>query len=128
MSGSTLLAPLNPFYLYTDFTIKLFNFQTQYGLSLINSYARAMDSISDFPEASGETIQNKFRGTFDSELKNRLKSPEFCNSLSEFIGSYVEFSSLLYHDRSYKFLQSVMNNLDPMAEPIRDVFNRTPSK
>ena len=30
--------------------------------------------------------------------------------------------------RSYRFLESVMNNLSPMAEPIRDVANRTPSE
>jgi polyhydroxyalkanoate synthase len=128
LSGSTLLTPLNPFCLYADFTIKLFNFQTQYGLSLINSCARAMESISDFHEASGETIQNKFRGTFDSELKNKLKSPEFCNSLSEFMGSYAEFAPLLHHDKSYRFLESAMNNLSSVVEPIRDVTNRTPSE
>ena len=128
MSGSTLLSSLNPYCLYADFTIKLFNFQTQYGLSLFNSCAKAIKSISDIYEESGETLQNKFRGTFDSELKNMLKSPEFCNSLSKFIGSYVEFAPLLHQDRTYRFLESVMNNLDPLAEPIRDVANRTPSE
>jgi hypothetical protein len=87
-----------------------------------------MESISGFEEENGKKIQDKFRYTFDTELKNRLKKLEFCKSLSDFIRSYSELAPLLSHDKSYRYLETVMNNLDLMAEPIRDIVNRTTSE
>ncbi|RPJ28102.1 MAG: hypothetical protein EHM25_10400, partial [Nitrosopumilales archaeon] len=86
MSNSGASAHFNLFSIYHDFTIKSFDFQIQYGLSLFDSWSKAMESISGFEE-NGKNIQDKFRYTFDSELKNRLKRLEFCKSLSDFIRS-----------------------------------------
>ncbi len=128
MSNSGLLEHFNLFSLYLDFTIKSFNFHTQYGLSLFDSGCKAMKSISDFQEENGKKIQDKFRYTFDNELKNRLRKLEFCKSLSDFIRSYSELAPVLSHDKSYRYLETVTNFLDSMLEPIRDVVNRTPSE
>ena len=128
MSNSGPVAHLNLFSIYPDFTIKWFNFQIQYGLSLFDSWSRAMESISGFEEENGKKIQDKFRYTFDSELKNRLRKLEFCKSLSDFIRSYSELAPVLSHDKSYRYFETVMNNLDLMAEPIRDSVNRTTSE
>lgn len=77
LSNSGLLEHFNLFYLYWDFTIKSFNFHTQYGLSLFDSGCKAMKSISDFQKENGKKIQDKFRYTFDNELKNMLKKTNF---------------------------------------------------
>jgi polyhydroxyalkanoate synthase subunit PhaC len=128
LSNSGLLEHFNLYSLYLDFTIKSFNFHTQYGLSLFDSGCKAMKSISDFQKENGKKIQDKYRYTFDNELKNMLKKTEFCKSLSEFIGSYTELAPLLLHDKSYRYLETITNFLDSMLEPIRDVVNRTPSE
>ena len=130
MSDSTFLTHFNPFSPYVDFTIKSFNFQTQYGSSLLHSWFRAIQQsiISDFQEENGKKFQDKFRYTFDSELKNMLKKTEFCKSLSDFMDSYTELVPILNHDKSYRYFESIMNNLDSMVEPFRDIVNRTPSE
>ena len=128
MSDFPLIAYFNAFLPYADFAIKLSNFRAQYGMSLLHSWARASQFISDFQEENGKAIQDKFRHTFDTELKSMLGKKEFCESLSDFMDSYTNLVPLLNHDKSYRYLESVVKNLDSMVEPIRDVVNRTPSE
>ena len=130
LPDSSFLTLFNSFSSYLDFTIKSFNFQTQYGSSLFHSWSRAIQQsiISNFQEENGQKFQDKFRYTFDSELKNMLKKTEFCKSLADFMDSYAEFAPILNHDKSYRYFRSVMNNLDLIVEPIRDIVNRTPSE
>ena len=130
LSDSSFPTFFNSFSSYLDFTIKFFNFQTQYGSSLFHSWSRAIQEsiISNFQEENGKKFQDKFRYTFDSELKNMLKKTEFCKSLADFMDSYAELAPILNHDKSYRYFRSVMNNLDSMVEPFRDIVNRTPSE
>jgi len=118
----------NPFSLYSDFTIKSFNFQMQYGLALFRSWSRAIESASNLQESTGKKIQDEVRSTFDAELKNVLQKTDFSKSLSDVIDSFTEFASTLHHDKLYRYLETMIRNYDRMIEPIRDVINRTPSE
>ena len=111
LSDSSFLTHFNPFSPYVDFTIKSFNFQIQYGSSLLHSWSRAIQqsTISDFQEENGKKFQDKFRYTFDSELKNMLKKTEFCKSLADFMNSYIELAPIFNHDKSYRYFESVMS-------------------
>ena len=51
--------------------------------------SKASEFISDFQEENGKAIQDKFRHTFDTELKSMLGKKEFCESLSDFMDSYT---------------------------------------
>jgi len=84
--------------------------------------------VSDFQGENGKEFQDKFRYIFDSELKNMLKKTEFSKSLADFMNSYTKLTHILNHGESYRSFQSIINNLDSMVEPIRDVLNRTPSE
>ena len=117
------LAPL-----YYDFAINFFNFQMQYSSALFHSWFKAIEYVSNLKEPTGKTILNGIRGTFDAELKDILKKKEFSKSLSQFIDSYTDFVSSLYHDKFYRHFDSLMNDYDNLIEPIRDYVNRTPSE
>jgi polyhydroxyalkanoate synthase len=118
----------DPLSLYTDFTMKSFNFQMQYGLALFHSWSRAIESASNLQELTGKKIQDEIRTTFDAELKNTLQKRDFSKSLSDFIDSFTEFTSTIHHDKLYRYLEAMINNYDHMIEPIRDTLNRTPSE
>jgi polyhydroxyalkanoate synthase len=118
----------DPLSLYTDFTMKSFNFQMQYGLALFHSWSRAIESASNLQESTGKKIQDEIRTTFDAELKNTLQKRDFSKSLSDFIDSFTEFTSIIHHDKLYRYLEAMINNYDHMIEPIRDTLNRTPSE
>ncbi len=118
----------DPLSLYTDFAIKSFNFQMQYGLTLFHSWSRAIESASNLQESTGKKIQDEIRTTFNAELKNALQKRDFSKSLSDFIDSFAEFASTIHHDKLYRYLEAMTNNYDRMIEPIRDTINRTPSE
>jgi polyhydroxyalkanoate synthase len=118
----------DPLSLYTDFTIKSFNFQMQYGLALFHSWSRAIESASNLQESTGKKIQDEIRTTFDAELKDALQKTDFSKSLSYLIDSFTEFASTTHHDKLYHYLEAMIKNYDHMIEPIRDTANRTPSK
>ncbi len=82
----------NPLSFYTDFAIKSFNFQMQYGLTLFHSWSRAIESAFNLQESTGKKIQHEIRTTFDTELKNALQKTDFSKSLSDFIDSFTEFA------------------------------------
>ena len=118
----------DPLSFYTDFAIKSFNFQMQYGLTLFHSWSRAIESASNLQESTGKKIQDEIRTTFHAELKNALQKRDFSKSLSDFIDSFAEFVSTIHHDKLYRYLEAMTNNYDRMIEPIRDTINRTPSE
>ncbi len=118
----------DPLSLYADFTIKLSNFQMQYGMTLFHSWSRAIKSASNLQELTGKKIQDEIRTTFDKELKNALQKKDFSKSLSDFIDSSTEIASTIHHDKLYRYLEAMTNNYDHMIEPIRDTINRTPSE
>ncbi len=118
----------DPLSLYTDFTIKSFNFQMQYGLTLFHSWSRAIESAFNLQESTDKKIQDEIRTTFDAELKNALQKADFSKSLSDYIDSFTEFASTIHHDKLFRYLDAMINNYDHMIEPIRDSINRTPSE
>ena len=130
MSDSVILNHFNPFSIYNNFIIKSFNFQTQYGSSLIYAWSKGIQEsiISNFQEENSKKFLDKFRSIFDSELKNMLKKAEFCKSLADFMDSYAELAYILNLDKSYRYFTSLKSDLDSMVEPIRDTDNRTPSE
>ncbi len=130
MSDSVILNHFNPFSIYNNFIIKSFNFQTQYGSSLIYAWSKGIQEsiISNFQEENSKKFLDKFRSIFDSELKNMLKKTEFCKSLADFMDSYAELAYILNLDKSYRYFTSLKSDLDSMVEPIRDTDNRTPSE
>lgn len=105
-----------------------FDFQTKYGVILFNSWFRAIQSASTLQEPTGKKMQDEIRTTFDAELRNNLKSEEFSKSLSNLVGSFTEFALVGYHDKVYRYLETMMINYDNIIEPIRDTVNRTPSE
>ncbi len=118
----------NPFSMYTNFTIKSFNFQMQYGLALIHSWSMATESASNLKESTGKKIQDEFRITFDTELKNILQKAEFSKTLSDLMDSFTEFAPVVNHDKFYRYLETMIRNYDNIIEPTRDMINRTPSE
>ena len=115
--------------LCSNFTIKFLNLQTQYGLDLLSSWSKAIESVSNLQEdLTGKKIQNVIRATFHDELTDTLKKKEFSKSLSDFISSYTELSSFTNHDKLYRHLGTITGIYDNIIEPIRDHVNRTPSE
>ena len=63
----------NPFSIYSNFTIKSFEFQSRYGLILFNAWLRAIESANNLQESTGKKIQDNIRSTFDAELRGNLE-------------------------------------------------------
>jgi len=118
----------NPLSVYANFAIKLFEFQSKYGLILFNSWSRAIESANNLQESTGKKIQDNIRSTFDADLRRNLEQKEFSKSLSALVGSFAEFALVGHHDKLYRYLETMISNYDNMIEPIRDTINRTPSE
>jgi len=118
----------HPLSIYTNFAIKLFDFQSKYALALFNSWSRAIESTNNLQESRGKKIQDKIRSTFDAKLRSNLKQKDFSKSLSALVGSFTEFTSVGRHDALYKYLETMISHYDNMIEPIRDTINRTLSE
>ncbi|NQV40336.1 MAG: alpha/beta fold hydrolase [Nitrosopumilus sp.] len=97
-------------------------------MALFNSWTKAKNSVSNLEEPTGKKIQDEIRSTFDTEIRNNLKTTEFTKSLSDFISSYTEFALSAQHDELYRQFETMFNVYDRMIEPIRDTVNRTPSE
>ena len=100
----------------------------QYGLALTRSWSRATESVSNLKEPTGKKIQDEFRTTFDTELKNILQKAEFSKTLSTLMDSFTEFAPVINHDKFYRYLETMIRNYDIIIEPTRDMINRTPSE
>ncbi|MDH3736573.1 MAG: hypothetical protein OEQ94_06095, partial [Nitrosopumilus sp.] len=100
----------------------------QYGLALFRSWSKAIESASNLQESTGKKIQDEIRSIFDVELKNTLQKTDFSKSLSDLVGSFTELALVGYHDKLYRYLETMIRNYDNSIEPIRDSINRTPSE
>ena len=118
----------HPLSIYTNFAIKLFDFQSKYALALFNSWSRAIESTNNLQESRGKKIQDKIRSTFNAELRSNLEQKEFSKSLSALVGSFAEFALVGHHDKLYRYLEAMIGHYDNLIEPIRDTINRTPSE
>jgi len=118
----------NPLFIYTNFAVKSFDFQSRYSLILFNSWLRAIESTNNLQESTGKKIQDNIRTTFDAELRSNLEQKEFSKSLSALVGSFAEFALVGHHDKLYRHLETMIRNYDNRIEPIRDTINRTPSE
>src|SRR3972149_2984511 len=65
--------------------------------------------------------------SFESSLRNNLKSDEFSESVGRLVNSFVENSKFGYN-QFYNNLSDLNSMFSRFFDPVRETFNRTPSE
>jgi len=111
---------------YYDFWFCWYEFSLKYGMVLYDALAKSFKSFLDVQNAPAQKIENSVRASFDTSLRNNLKSDEFSESVGKLVNSFVENLKFGYN-QFYNNLSDLNSMLSRFFDPIRETLNRTPS-
>lgn len=111
---------------YYDFWFSWYEFSLKYGMALYEALAKSLESFLDVQNAPAQKIENSVRASFDTSLRNNLKSNEFSESVGKLVNSFVENSKFGYN-QFYNNLSDLNSMFIRFFDPIRETLNRTPS-
>jgi len=112
---------------YYDFWFSWYEFSLKYEMALYEAMAKSFESFLDVQNAPAQKIENSVRASFDTSLRNNLKSDEFSKSVGKLVNSFVENSKFGYN-QFYNNLSDLNSMFSRFFDPVRETFNRTPSE